>query len=125
MKKDKGIQRALQRKQPPVLPTNFAFRTLLRIEEEKRLRQQRIERRQFLTMLGTCALMLLSLVSAAVWFYGEALRQLFQKVMASLPDITGWSFYLPTVVALALLWKLDRLLKRKFSPTQPSPGNES
>ena len=76
-------------------------------------------------MLGTCALMLLSLVSAAVWFYGEALRQLFQKVMASLPDISGWSFYLPTVVALALLWKLDRLLKRKFSPTQPSPGNES
>lgn len=114
MTKDKGIRTALGKQPQLRLPSNFTYRTMQRLEEEIRAREARMEKRLYIAMLTTCALMLLALIGTTYWLYGENIRHSFHSALQALPDTTGWTFYLPMLMALPLLWAFNLFLKKKF-----------
>lgn len=117
MTTDKGIKKALGQQPAFRLPSNFGYRTMLRIEEEVSRREKRQERRLYTVMIVLCTVSAAGILALAGWMYGEKLMQAWQETLHMLPSTDTLLFGLPMLSALPLLYLLNlwmRKVSRKY-----------
>lgn len=108
---DNALRKALTQQaeeHPMLLPSNFAYTTLRRIEREQKAR----ERREKIVAILTIAACTIVGIAAIVWFYGATLKS---AIMVMLRQPEGLSI-LPAMTFCALFFSLFNLyLRRKFA----------
>ena len=113
--KDKGIRKALQQQPAYRLPSNFTYRMMQQIEEQARLREQRMEIRLRVALILT----VIAGVGGIGWFYGATILEVFRSSVSSLPSHSSLGFYLPMAGALVVLFFFNRWLRRKYGHLLP------
>lgn len=113
--KDKGLK-AAARKQPDFrLPSNFTYRTMLKVEEAVRLREKRMERNTlFATILAALFLIGISAVILFLYF-GDSIREAFTHTPSlQTESIQIPSFYFPLLAAIPLFLLFDRWMRKQY-----------
>lgn len=112
--KDKALKRALkQQEETPHLPPNFCFRTMLRINEEVRLREKRTERRLLVGIIAVSLLLIGGGVFVLTYFYGDLLRQAFAILWESADAADFQPAFLLCLPVIILLY-FDYLMRRTY-----------
>lgn len=111
---DKGLKKAAGRRMQIQLPSNFSYRTMLRICEAEYLREKRREKRIFIAWAITVSLMIIGCLGYLGWMYSEQILRLWQLLKNTAPSAQHVLFHLPMVIALLLLGIFNRWLRKQF-----------
>lgn len=113
--KDKGLRKAA-RKQPEFrLPSNFTYRTMLKVEEAVHLREKKTERKTlFATILA--ALFLIGCSATGLFLcFGENIRRAFTPTpLLQMEEIQIPSFYALLIITIPFLMLFDRWMRRQY-----------
>lgn len=118
--KDKGLRIAAGKQPDFRLPSNFTYRTMLKVEEAVRLREKRTERNTlFATILA--ALFLMGCCVAGLFLYfGESIREAFTSApRLQVEDVQVPSFYILLIVAIPFFLLFDRWMRRQYFKRHP------
>jgi len=118
--KDKGLRKAAGKQPDFRLPSNFTYRTMLKVEEAVHLREKRTERNTlFATILAALFLIGCS-VAGLLLYFGESIREAFNSA-PSLPteSIQIPSFYFLLLAAIPLFLLFDRWMRRQYFKRHP------
>lgn len=108
--KDKGIKKALQQQPTYRLSSNFTYRMMLRIEEEARLKEKRMELRMRIALILT----VIAAIGCIGWLYGKTMLNALRTSTSHLLGHISLDFYLPIAGALVLLFFFNRWLRKKY-----------
>ena len=108
--KDKGIKKALQQQPTYRLSSNFTYRMMLRIEEEARLKEKRMELRMRIALILT----VIAAIGCIGWLYGKTMLNALRTSTSHLLEHISLDFYLPIAGALVLLFFFNRWLRKKY-----------
>lgn len=113
---DKGLRKAVKETPRFHLPSNFAYRTMMKVEEAILLHEKKIECRTLWATIIVSFLLAGSCIAGAVFFFGDAIKAFFlQNIM----QLTSDTVYLPPLyllffVAVPLLLLFDRWMRKKY-----------
>lgn len=121
--KDQALRQALRRQpSPPRLASNFAWRTMARIQAEAARRERRRERRLLVLMVVTAVLMAGGVAALCLWqtetTWADITAALSSLRLPRLPRLEAdWDavrFGLPMLCALGLLGAFDLWLRKRL-----------
>lgn len=126
--KDRGLRKAVSRQQPDFrLPSNFAYRTMRKVEEAARLREKKTERRTLWATIAAALFLTAVGAEGVAHCFGDNLREALNLREAfgfleafSLTDILRPeslqvpSFYLLPVLAIPLFVLFDRWMRKQY-----------
>ena len=112
---DKGLRKAMKASASPRLSTNFTFRTMLKVQEAIRLKEQKQEKRMFwITVVASVFLLAGGGVVIAV-FCGDEFSEMFSNVFASFARLDLFAFpYGFFLFAVFILLALDYWMRRAY-----------
>ena len=113
--KDKGLREAMKTSASPRLSTNFTFRTMLKVQEAIRLKEQKQEKQMFwATVVASVFLLAGGGVVIAV-FWGDEFLEMFSNVFASFTRLDLLAFpYVFFLFAVFILLSLDYWMRRAY-----------
>lgn len=111
---DKALREAIRRQPTGKLPSNFTYRTLQRIAQEKRLRERRQDRRLFLLMVLTSLLSGGGCIGYLCLKYADRLRALPGTIDQWLAHQSMPDCFVPLLTAFVLLGLFNHWLHRRF-----------
>lgn len=112
---DKGLRKAIKTSESPRLSTNFTFRTMLKVEEAIRLREQKIERRMFWATVVASVFLLMGGGVVIAYFWEAEFLEMFTALFTSfagLEILTSPCFFLS--IAFFVLMGFDYLMRRAY-----------
>ncbi len=114
--KDRGLKRAVGKQQTVFhLPSNFAYRTMRKIEEAARLRERKAERRTLWATIAAAIFLIGISAAGTVRYFGNSIREIFTPIAFPQPEnIRIPSFYLLLVLAVPLFILFDRWMRRQY-----------
>lgn len=118
--KDKGLRIAAGKQPDFRLPSNFTYRTMLKVEEAVHLREKRTERNTlFATILA--ALFLMGCCIAGLFLhFGESIREAFTSApRLHVEDVQFPSFYMLLIAAIPLFLLFDRWMRKQYFKRHP------
>lgn len=118
--KDKGLRKAAGKQPDFRLPSNFTYRTMLKVEEAVHLREKRTERNT-LTATILAALFLIGISVAMLFLYfGDSIRETFTSA-PTLPTegIQIPSFYLLLLAVIPVFLLFDRWMRKQYYKRHP------
>lgn len=118
--KDKGLRKAAGKQPDFHLPSNFTYRTMLKVEEAVHLREKRTERNTlFATILA--ALFLMGCCVAGLFLYfGESIRETFTFApRLQVENIQFPSFYMLLIAAIPLFLLFDQWMRKQYFKRHP------
>ena len=112
---DKGLRKAMKTYVSPRLSTNFTFRTMLKVEETIRLKEQKQERRMFWITVVSSVLLLVGGGVVIACFCGAELMAMCTTLFTSFAqlDLFG-SPYAFLSFAVLLLLGFDYWMRRAY-----------
>lgn len=118
--KDKGLRKAAGKQPDFRLPSNFTYRTMLKVEEAVHLREKRTERNTlFATILAALFLIGCS-VAGLLLYFGESIREAFTSApRLQVEGIQIPSFYMLLIAAIPLFQLFDRWMRRQYFKRHP------
>ena len=124
-RKDSGLRKALHSKHS-VLPSNFTFRTMQKIEEDIRAREKRAEKQMFYSIVAVSAALSAVLGIIVDNFYGEELKRMFSSVADTFLklDILA-SPYILFAIILILLILFDHWMRSSYYKRQKGQEESS
>ena len=118
--KDKGLRKAMQEPVPFRLPTNFAYRTMQKVEEAVRLRERRQERRMLLATIAASLLLCAGGTAAVIHYWGESLKGMFANTAAACGRMgDSWSGWWMLSVLVLVLLVFDYAMRRAYFKRHP------
>lgn len=112
---DKGLRKAIKTSVSPRLSTNFTFRTMLKVEEAIRLREQKIERRMFWATVVASLFLLVGGGVVIVSFRGAELIEMFTSLFTTFAQLDLFaSPYGFLSLAVLLLLGFDYWVRRAY-----------
>ncbi|MDE5711174.1 hypothetical protein [Bacteroides sp.] len=118
--KDKGLRKAAGKQPDFRLPSNFTYRTMLKVEEAVHLREKRTERNTlFATILAALFLIGCS-VAGLLLYFEESIREAFTSApRLQVEDVQIPSFYMLLIAAIPLFQLFDRWMRRQYFKRHP------
>lgn len=113
--KDKGLKRAVKEQPQFLLPSNFAFRTMQKVEEAALLRERRTERRTLWATIAASVFLAVSGIACLLYYWGDSLKEYAQTMFQ--PDaysIELSSFYMLFATAFVLCLCFDRWMRKQY-----------
>ena len=124
-RKDSGLRKALHSKHS-VLPSNFTFRTMQKIEEDIRAREKRAEKQMFYSIVAVSAALSAVLGIFVDNFYGEELKRMFSSVADTFLKLDIFaSPYILFAIILILLILFDHWMRSSYYKRQKSQEESS
>lgn len=118
--KDKGLRKALQQPAPYRLPSNFTFRTMLKVEEAVRLKEKKQERRMLWATIAASFLLIAGGVGALFYCFGEELGSMFAGSLSLGKELDLWSSPCCSMsVIFLILLGLDYWMRRVYFKRHP------
>ena len=113
-RKDSGLRKALHSKHS-VLPSNFTFRTMLKIEEDIRAREKRAEKQMFYSIVAVSAALSAVLGIIVDNFYGEELKRMFSNIAETFLQLDIFATpYILFAIILILLILFDHWMRSNY-----------
>lgn len=124
-RKDSGLRKALHSKHS-VLPSNFTFRTMQKIEEDIRAREKRAEKQMFYSIVAVSAALSAVLGIIVDNFYGEELERMFSSVADTFLKLDIFaSPYILFAIILILLILFDHWMRSSYYKRQKGQEESS
>ena len=124
-RKDSGLRKALHSKHS-VLPSNFTFRTMQKIEEDIRAREKRAEKQMFYSIVAVSAALSAVLGIIVDNFYGEELKSMFSSVADTFLKLDIFaSPYILFAIILILLILFDHWMRSSYYKRQKGQEESS
>ncbi len=114
--KDRGVKRAVGKQQTVFhLPSNFAYRTMLKIEEAARLRERKAEKRTLWATIAAAIFLIGISTAGTIRYFGNSIRAISTPIAFPQPEnIRIPSFYLLLVLAVPLFILFDRWMRKQY-----------
>lgn len=119
---DKGLRKAMQSQpMPHRLPTNFTFRTMLKVEEQVRMQEAKQEKRMFLGIVAASLLLLAGGCITIAYYLGNTLYEAFASLPSAIPhvDLFSLPYWMFSIIFFILMgfdyWMRKRYYKRHQS----------
>lgn len=113
--KDKGLRKAMKTSASPRLSTNFTFRTMLKVQEAMRLKEQKQEKQMFWATVVASVLLLVGGSAVIAHFWGAEFQEMFSGLFnsfAGLDILSSPYFYLS--IATVVLLGFDYWMRRAY-----------
>lgn len=124
-RKDSGLRKALHSKHS-VLPSNFTFHTMQKIEEDIRAREKRAEKQMFYSIVAVSAALSAVLGIIVDNFYGEELKRMFSSVADTFLKLDIFaSPYILFAIILILLILFDHWMRSSYYKRQKGQEESS
>lgn len=124
-RKDSGLRKALHSKHS-VLPSNFTFRTMQKIEEDIRAREKRAEKQMFYSIVAVSAALSAVLGIIVDNYYGEELKRMFSSVADTFLKLDIFaSPYILFAIILILLILFDHWMRSSYYKRHKSQEDSS
>lgn len=113
--KDKGLKQAVKEQYSFKLPSNFTYRTMLKVEEAVRLREKKIERRTLWATIVAAMIMVGSSIAGLIIYFGSSIRAAFNPdVIVNIKEFQIPPFYLLLILAVPLFFWFDRWMRKSY-----------
>ena len=113
-RKDSGLRKALHSKHS-VLPSNFTFRTMQKIEEDIRAREKRAEKQMFYSIVAVSAALSAVLGIIVDHFYGKELKRMFSSIADTFLQLDIFATpYILFAIILILLILFDHWMRSSY-----------
>ena len=113
-RKDSGLRKALHSKHS-VLPSNFTFRTMQKIEEDIRAREKRAEKQMFYSIVAVSAALSAVLGLIVDHFYGKELKRMFSSIAETFLQLDIFApHYILFAIILILLILFDHWMRSSY-----------
>lgn len=106
--KDKGLRKALNDETPVFLPGNFAYRTMLKIEEAMILQAKRSERRMLWVTILMSVLLIGGCIAMLLIFFEKSAHTIRQSLMIPFSPL-----YILLILVPILLF-FDRWIRKRY-----------
>ena len=112
---DKGLRKAMKTSASPRLSTNFTFRTMLKVQEAIRLKEQKQEKQMFWATVAASVFLLVGGGVVIACFWGDAFLEMVTNVFVAFArlDILS-SPYAFLSLAVLLLLGFDYWMRRAY-----------
>ena len=112
---DKGLRKAMKASASPRLSTNFTFRTMLKVQEAIRLKEEKQEKQMFWAIVTASVFLLLGCGVVIAYFWGDAFLEMVTNVFVAFArlDILS-SPYVFLSLAVLLLLGFDYWMRRAY-----------
>ena len=112
---DKGLRKAMKASASPRLSTNFTFRTMLKVQETIRLKEQKQEKQMFWATVAASVFLLVGGGVVIACFWGDAFLEMVTNVFVAFArlDILS-SPYAFLSLAVLLLLGFDYWMRRAY-----------
>ena len=100
---------------PHRLPSNFTFRTMLKVEELVRIQEAKQEKRMFLAIVAVSLLLLTGGAITIAVYGGDTLRESFASLSSAIPQVDLFSSpYWMLSVIFFILMGFDYWMRRRY-----------
>ena len=112
---DKGLRKAMKIKESPRLSTNFTFRTMLKVQEAIRLKEQKQEKQMFWATVAASVFLLVGCGVVIGHFWGDVFLAMFTNVFTAFARLDLLSSpYAFLSLAVLLLLGFDYWMRRTY-----------
>ena len=112
---DKGLRKAMKASASPRLSTNFTFRTMLKVQEAIRLKEQKQEKQMFWAIVAASVFLLVGCGVVIGHFCGDAFLAMFTNVFTAFAGLDLLSSpYAFLSLAVLLLLGFDYWMRRAY-----------
>ena len=112
---DKGLRKAMKAPASPRLSTNFTFRTMLKVQEAIRLKEQKQEKQMFWTIVAASVFLLMGGGVIIGYFWGDIFLAMFTNVFTAFARLDLLSSpYAFLSLAVLLLLGFDYWMRRTY-----------
>ena len=112
---DKGLRKAMKTSASPRLSTNFTFRTMLKVQEAIRLKEQKQEKQMFWATLAASVFLLVGGGVVIGYFWGDVFLTMFTNVFTAFARLDLLSSpYVFLSLAVLLLLGFDYWMRRAY-----------
>ena len=112
---DKGLKKAMKIKESPRLSTNFTFRTMLKVQEAIRLKEQKQEKQMFWAIVAASVFLLVGCGVVIGHFWGDVFLAMFTNVFTAFARLDLLSSpYAFLSLAVLLLLGFDYWMRRAY-----------
>ena len=112
---DKGLRKVMQEPMPYRLPTNFTFRTMQKVEEAARRKEQKQERWMWCSLVAASVCMLVAGVLTLHIYWGEEMVETFSSLEQSFArlDLLSSPYWMLSVLFFILMG-FDYWMRRAY-----------
>ena len=112
---DKGLRKAMKASVPPRLSTNFTFRTMLKVQEAIRLKEQKQEKQMFWATVAASVFLLVGCGVVIGHFWGDVFGEMFTNVFTAFARLDLLSSpYAFLSLAVLFLLGFDYWMRRAY-----------
>ena len=112
---DKGLRKAMKASASPRLSTNFTFRTMLKVQEAIRLKEQKQEKQMFWATVAASIFLLMGGGVIIGYFWGDIFLAMFTNVFTAFARLDLLSSpYAFLSFAVLLLLGFDYWMRRTY-----------
>ena len=112
---DKGLRKAMKTKESPRLSSNFTFRTMLKVQEAIRLKEQKQEKQMFWAIVAASVFLLVGGGVVIGYFWGDVFGEMFTNVFTAFARLDLLSSpYAFLSFAVLLLLGFDYWMRRAY-----------
>ncbi len=113
--KDKGLKKAVRKQTDFRLPSNFAYRTMQKVEEAIHLREKKSERRALLATIAAAIFLIGISWAGLILYFGDSIREAFTPTTVSQAEsIQIPCFYLLLILAIPFFILFDRWMRKLY-----------
>ena len=114
--KDKGLKRAVKAENEFRLPSNFAYRTMRKVEEAMRLREKKSERRTLFATIAASVFLVGCCIAGLATYFGDVIREAFTPTENLKPDnIQIPAFWVLILITIPLFVLFDRWMRNDIT----------
>ena len=112
---DKGLRKVMQEPMPYRLPSNFTFRTMQKVEEAARRKEQKQERWMWFSLVAASVCMLVAGVLTLHIYWGEEMVETFSSLEQSFArlDLLSSPYWMLSVLFFILMG-FDYWMRRAY-----------
>ena len=112
---DKGLRKVIQEPMPYRLPTNFTFRTMQKVEEAARRKEQKQERWMWISLVAASVCMLVAGALTLHIYWGEEMVETFSSLEQSFArlDLLSSPYWMLSVLFFILMG-FDYWMRRAY-----------
>ena len=112
---DKGLRKAMKASASPRLSNNFTFRTMLKMQEAIRLKEQKQEKQMFWAIVAASVFLLVGCGVVIGHFWGDVFLAMFTNVFTAFARLDLLSSpYAFLSLAVLLLLRSDYWMRRAY-----------
>ena len=112
--KDKGLKKAVKEQYSFKLPSNFAYCTMQKVEEDIRLREKKTERRTLWATIIAALLLTGCCIAGLIIYFGDSIRKAFDPASVEIEKPEIPSFYFLLLIAIPLFLWFDRWMRKQY-----------